>query len=199
MRADVVVADVLRLLDPAHMHETIGRRHDEAREAWRCDAITVRDGEAFLAAAGAYTGKHLEFVGEVRLGASAAASLATELLRQSFPPGFFPDGYSAALACGIGKTPGGLPHVVNHIAGALKARGITNHVDAVFQHQVDPLERSERDEIAAVLLSRYELALGRIGISWREAEGLTKTSELPHLARRAAGLLLARRLTAGET
>lgn len=199
MRADVVMAEVLRLLDPAHIHETIGRRHDEAREAWRCDAITVRDGEAFLAAAGGYTRMHLEFVEEARLGANAAASLATELLRHGFPPGFIPDGYSAALACGVGKTPGGLPRVVNYLAGALKARAITNHVDAVFLHQVDPRERSERDEIAVVLLSRYGRALSHLGVAWREAQGLTTTAELPHLARRAAGLLLARRLTAGET
>lgn len=190
--------DLLSVLDPQRMYETIGRRHDDARESYSVPALNDLTAGAVLGILGEYTRRHLEHAGEDRLSPAAATDLAIELLRQSGAPGLFSDGFIASLACGLEKTPGGLPAVVNALADALKERAVRNHVDTLFFLRVNTLARDDRTRLAELLRARLHEGLRRIGATWAEAEGLSPTGDLLHLARKAEGLLRSHRLRSGD-
>ena len=158
------VAAVLRLFDQRYLHEHVLLQHDQAREAYRVDALTVADNRAFNLAVAAYVQHHELSTSGLTLTYEVARGLGIRLLRDEFPSTGYADGYEAALAAGVGLRSGGVPDVVNALLRGFKARALQTHIDAVFVEQVETLSGSSRRELARTLCERYGMAFGRLGV-----------------------------------
>ena len=188
------IEEVLALLDHVEVSRRIGRKHDEARETFALREIVARDSAEFQKLVGEYVRHHVHLTSHEEPDEQAACGLGRELLRSGFPTGLLPDGYTAALATGLGQLGGNMPEVLNWLANALKMRAIRDHVDAVFHERIDVLSSKDREVLGNAIRARVEERLMLLGACWGEAARLTGSSEVIAVTRKALEMLLARRV-----
>jgi hypothetical protein len=155
---------VLRLLDRRYLYESVLRRHDEAREHFRCESVTVGTPAQFQQAIIRYTAHHIGFVEGQEPDGLTAFSLADEALRETMRGSGTIRGYEAALAAGLGLSPGGMPDVFNALSRGFKAKYLRGHIDRAFSEVVNESSLDSCREIAEALVERYGTALSRLGI-----------------------------------
>ncbi len=154
---------MMRVLDPAWIHERVVAAHDQAREGYRLARITVGNAEEFRQEVTAYVQHDMKVTEASEPSEDAALDLALEALNEGFPRGTLGDGYAAALAAARGLTHGGLPDVINALARGCARRALRGHILRVFGENVELLSGSSRLAFGAALKERFGVALGRFG------------------------------------
>ena len=155
---------MMRVLDPAWIHERVVAAHDQARESYHAVPITVANAQDFASEVTEYLRHDVSITEGQELSADAALDLAKGLLDEGYSPGTLGSGYDAALASALGLSHGGLPDVINALARGCSRRALRNLVGSVFREHVDLLSGAARLAFGAALKARYGQAFERFGI-----------------------------------
>ena len=149
------ITTILDALDERSIAQAIGIPHDEARLSYRLQSNTVSDFDEFTHIVGEYV-QHHSFrciASGGRLSRADAGGRAKEILEQAYrrQNGDLVTAYNDAHD----GTNGGLRHVLDVIAEALKAEAVERYVREVFDRSVAPNAWEEKVRLVDEFLGRY--------------------------------------------
>ncbi len=140
--------------------ETIARRvtrlHDTVRRKYALFSTTVRDYSEYEDILSDYYQFHFEntFSPTASFSRADSLGLAKQLIEQEY--GRRGLGRNAAFSDALYGTNGGMGHILNTLAEALKAEAIRHYVTDKFDHHVSPCSWEEKVHIVRQFLKRFE-------------------------------------------